>query len=53
MRRDSVVRFIEVDGWWVPVEQPAAAPKYDVYAVMGAAVAGFFTGLVTLAVLAQ
>lgn len=53
MSRESVVRFVMVDGWWVPVEEPPASPKYDVYAVMGAAVAGFFSGLVTLAVLLQ
>lgn len=48
-RRDSTVRFVQVDGWWVPVEQPAPAPRYDAYHMMGATFAGFLAGLLTLA----
>jgi hypothetical protein len=50
-RRQSVVQFIQVDGWWVPVHRPAPTPKYDVFDVMGAAFAGFSLALLVLTAL--
>lgn len=47
-RREPPVQYVQVDGWWVPVQLPAPAPRYDVYDVMGAAVVGAFAGIVAV-----
>ena len=44
-------RWVRVDGRLVRLEQPAAAPAYDIVVVMGAGVAGFLLGLTVRSVL--
>lgn len=41
-------RWVRVGGRLVRLEQPAAAPAYDIFHVMGAGVAGFLAGLIML-----
>jgi len=44
-------RWLRVDGRLVRLEQPTAAPAYDIFDIMGAGVAGFLLGLTVLSVL--
>ena len=44
-------RYLKVDGFYVPLEQPAPVPRYDAWHIMAAAAGGFFFAILSLATL--
>ena len=46
-------RYVRVGDYWVPVEQPPAAPRYDWHHVLGAAFGGAMLAILAVAALVR